>query len=141
MTDDSLDAFLAGERPDDVAIFVADRAVNDPERLLSYGTAVDGGVVLVLDGETGRNVFRAATGTDAMAFAKEAMGAEGEIGVDLSGGRCPDCGEDAVRLAFSFAEEQNDSVGGLYAEGDVIHAYARCDCGAAYAEKWVADER
>ena len=26
-----------------------------------------------------------------------------------------------------------------YVEGDVMHAYAACDCGTTYSEKWVVD--
>ena len=44
-----------------------------------------------------------------------------------------------VRFVFAFVEDQNDSVGGLYADGDVMHAYAACDCGTTYSEKWVVD--
>jgi hypothetical protein len=87
---------------------------------------------------------------DAMQFAKGAMGTEGDIAADLSGGVCPASesaaesaeGEDhAVQFVFAFAEEQNEEVGGLYAEGDVIHAYAHCDCGESFSHKWVTGER
>jgi hypothetical protein len=159
---DDLDAFLACERPDDVALFIADSYVDDVEPLLSYGERVADGVVIVVDGERGRNAFQAATGNDAMAFAKRAMGEDGDIAPDLTGGRCPDrdtapdpepdledeeapLWEDAAdhqtKFTFAFAEEQNEEVDGLYAEGDVIHAYAQCSCGTAYSQKWLAGER
>ncbi|WP_290814791.1 DUF5807 family protein [Halovivax sp.] len=140
-------AFLAGERPDDVAIYLSEAAADDLEKLASVGERVDGGVRIVVDGERGRNAFRAATGVEAMAFAKEAMGTDGDVAPDLAGGTCPeaDAGEDtdgdhATRFVFAFAEAQNEEVGGIYAEGDVIHAYAQCACGTAYADKWVAEE-
>ena len=50
--------FLAGERPEDVALFLSDRVVDDPAVLLEYGEEVPGGVLLVMDGETGRSVFQ-----------------------------------------------------------------------------------
>ena len=132
--------FLAGERPEDVALFLADSFVEgDGDGLAQHGERVDDGVILVVDGDRGRSVFKTATGTDAMGFAKRAMDTEGEISRDLSGGHCPDCDGD-VEFVFAFAEEQNEEVGGLYAEGDVIHAYAYCDCGTAYSDKWVASE-
>jgi hypothetical protein len=31
-------------------------------------------------------------------------------------------------------------VGGVYAEGDVVHAYAQCACGTAYSDRWVVDD-
>jgi hypothetical protein len=31
-------------------------------------------------------------------------------------------------------------VGGLYAEGAVVHAYAHCECGTSYSDRWVVDE-
>ena len=136
--------FLAGQRPEDVALYIADAAVDDPDVLDAYGEQVDDGTLIVVDGEKGRGAFQAATGTDAMGFAKQAMGTEGEIGEDLTGGACPEAdgdGEHATRFVFAFAEEQNEEVGGLYAEGDVIHAYAQCECGTAYSHKWVAGER
>lgn len=133
--------FLAGERTDDVALFLADAAVDTPEKLDEFGERVDGGRLLIVDGEAGRAAFRSATGTDAMGFAKEAMGTEGRIDRSLTGGACPDAEDDDVRFVFAFAEEQNEDVGGLYAEGDVIHAYAQCDCGTAYSHKWVVGER
>ena len=134
--------FLAGERPEDVALYLADTYVSD-DRLAEFGESVDDGVLIVVDGERGRNAFQAATGTDAMGFAKTAMGLEGVVDDDLTGGQCPEAstGEDhAVQFVFAFAEEQNEDVGGLYAEGDVIHAYARCTCGTAYSDRWAVSD-
>ncbi|MCL9813614.1 DUF5807 family protein [Natranaeroarchaeum aerophilus] len=133
--------FLAGERTEDVAFFLADEAVDDPDKLDGFGERVDGGHLLIVDGEAGRAAFQSATGTDAMGFAKEAMGTEGEIDLSLTGGACPDAEDDDVRFVFAFAEKQNEEVGGLYGEGDVIHAYAQCTCGTAYSHKWVVGER
>ena len=147
---DALAAFLAGDRPDDVALFLADAYVDDPETLADRGVRVDGGVVLVVDGERGRRVFSSITGADAMGFAREAGAVEGEIVPDLSGGTCPEhdtgnggTGENShtAQFVFAFVEARNEDVGGIYAEGDVIHAYARCDCGAGYSERWVAGDR
>lgn len=135
------EAFLAGERPDDVAIYLAEGVVDDPDALAGYGERLEDGVLLVVPGESGRNAFSTATGKDAMAFAKEAMGEEGEIDADLTGGSCPACGDDEVRIVFAFAEEPNEEVGGIYAEGTVIHAYAQCACGTAFSQRWVAGER
>ncbi len=135
--------FLAGERLDDVALFLAESYVSD-DRLEEFGERVDDGVLIVVDGERGRNAFRAATGTDAMAFAQSAMALEGVVERDLAGGECPEASTDeddhAVQFVFAFAEEQNEGAGGIYAEGDVVHAYARCRCGTAYSDRWtVAD--
>jgi hypothetical protein len=128
--------FLAGARPEDVALYLADAAVDGD--LGDHGEPVDGGTVLVVDGERGRAVFSRITGGDVMGFAGEAMGEEGTVGHELTGGECPDCDGDP-RFVFAFAEEQNEEAGGQYAEGDVVHAYARCTCGAAYSDRWVAD--
>ncbi len=154
---DILGAFLAGDRLDDIALFLADAFVDDPETLADRGVRVDGGVVLVVDGERGRRVFSSITGADAMVFAREAGATEGEIAPDLSGGTCPEhdstSGESenkteremtdghTVQFVFMFAEAQNEDVGGIYAHGDVIHAYARCDCGAGYSHRWIAGSR
>ena len=154
----TLSEFLAGERPEDVALFLADDYLDEDGTIASHGESVEGGVVLVADGERGRSIFSAGTGMDAMQFAKGAMGNEGEIAADLSGGVCPaseaeseegdadesadaDGADHAVQFVFAFAEEQNEEVGGLYAEGDVIHAYAHCDCGESFSHKWVSGER
>jgi hypothetical protein len=56
-------------------------------------------------------------------------------------GGATDDEEHAPRFVFAFAEAQNPEVGGLYAEGDVLHAYAVCECGTAYSDRWVAGER
>ena len=149
-----LEAFLAGDRLDDVVFYVSDAFLDDDSRLREVGTETDGGVLLVLDGETGRSAFQAGTGMGAMEFAKEAMAAEGEIARSLDDGECPfagdqagDAGSDAadvdhdVRFVFAFAEGENSEVGGLYAEGDVIHAYAHCTCGESYSRKWVVGDR
>ncbi len=141
--------FLAGDRPDDIALFLADSYVSD-DRLESFGQAVDNGVLLVVDGERGRNAFQAATGKQAMEFAQSAMSVEGVIDGDLTDGQCPDDGANDEpeaettasgdthdpQFIFAFAEEQNDDVGGIYAEGDVVHAYAQCTCGTAYSDRW-----
>jgi hypothetical protein len=132
--------FLAGERPEDVALFLADSFVEGDGGLADHGEAVADGVVLVVEGEQGRSVFKTATGMDAMGFAKQAMGTDGDVARDLSGGTCPECADGGTEFVFAFAEEQNEEVGGLYAEGDVIHAYGYCECGTAYADKWVAGD-
>ena len=141
------DAFLAGDRTDHVALFLADSFASG-DSLAEHGESVPGGTLLVVPGDTGRSVFQTATGMEAMGFAKQAMGTGGTIHADLAGGDCPaasEAGEDDedhdVEFVFAFAEEQNEEVGGLYGEGDVIHAYAYCDCGTAYSDKWVAGER
>jgi hypothetical protein len=133
------DEFLAGERTDDIALFLADSFVSG-DSLAEYGESIPGGTLLVVSGETGRSVFEKATGMDAMDFAKRAMGTDGEIAPNLAGGDCPEDDHD-VEFVFAFAEAQNEEVGGLYAEGDVIHAYAYCECGTAYSQKWIAGER
>ncbi len=142
-----LDEFLAGDRLDDVVFYVSDDYLDDDSRLREVGTETDGGVRLILDGETGRSAFQAGTGMDAMEFAKEAMGTEGTISRSLDGGECPFADADdsdeehRVRFVFAFAEAQNEDVGGLYAEGDVVHAYAHCTCGGSYSHKWIVGER
>lgn len=136
MSDPELDAFLAGDRLDHVALFLTDDYLDDQGALAAHGTEVEGGVVLVVPGEKGRQLFSAGTGMDAMAFAKEAMGTDGDIDHDLTGGTCPDCGE-SVAFVLAFAEAQNEEVGGIYAEGDVIHAYAACPDGTAFSDRWI----
>ena len=131
--------FLAGERPEDVAVFLAESFVDDLDALAGSGEPVPDGILIIVDGDRGRDAFQAATGMDAMNFASAAMGTEGQIDRDLSGGTCPstETGAHEVQFTFAFAEEQNEEVGGIYAEGDVIHAYAYCTCGTAFSEKWV----
>jgi hypothetical protein len=135
MSDIDLDAFLAGEALDHVVLFLTDDYLDD-DALAAHGRAVDGGVILVVPGDQGRRLFQAGTGMDAMAFAREAMDVQGAIDRDLSGGTCPECGED-VAFVFAFAEGQNEEVGGIYAEGPVIHAYAACADGTAFSDRWV----
>ena len=135
------EAFLAGERPDDVHIYLHERRVSNAEALEPYGERVADGVVLVLGGARARDVFQQTTGIDPMALARTAMGTEGSVAPDCAGGTCPSCGSDDPEFVFAFAEEQNEEAGGLYAEGAVVHAYAACDCGERYTEKWVADQR
>lgn len=152
---DDLTAFLNGERLDDVAIYVADSFFDGDHPLASAGIEVDGGVVVVVPGETGREAFADSTGLDPMAFAKQAMDRTGEIDGRLAGGICPEAGDDGdadansgtdettddhhIEFIFAFAEAENEEVGGLYADGDVIHAYAHCACGADFSQKWLAD--
>jgi hypothetical protein len=141
---DKLQAFLAGERLDDVAIYIDEGNLGDDHKLGSAGEEVDTGIVLVVPGEAGRNAFQQATGIGAMAFAKEAMDRDGEIESTLAGGVCPDDdgdGEHNIEFVLSFAEAQNEEVGGLYEEGDVIHAYAHCSCGVNFSQKWLAGSR
>jgi hypothetical protein len=142
MTDSDRAAFLAGERPEDVLIYLNDAAVSHPDALEAHGERTDDGIVLVLPGDQARGLFQQAAGIDPMNFAKQAMGTDGDVDADCLGGTCPDAdgGEHDARFIFAFAEEQNEEVGDIYAEGDVIHAYASCSCGTAYADKWVAGE-
>ncbi|MEF8779495.1 MAG: DUF5807 family protein [Haloferacaceae archaeon] len=141
-----LERFLAGDRLDDVALFVSDAHLDESGRIANVGESVDGGVVLVVPGDDGRRAFASGTGMDAMDFAKGAMATDGTISPRLDGGECPAAeppteGDHHVEFVFAFAEGRNEEVGGLYAEGDVIHAYAQCSCGESYSHKWIAGER
>jgi len=141
-----LDEFLAGDRVDDIVFYLSDAYLDDDSRLREVGTETADGVRLVLDGETGRSAFEAGTGMGAMEFAQTAMDADGEITRELDGGACPFAESDpeadhGVRFVFAFAEAQNEAVGGLYADGDVVHAYAHCGCGESYSDKWVVGTR
>ncbi|WP_224267803.1 DUF5807 family protein [Haloprofundus salinisoli] len=139
--------FFAGERLDDVALFLTDDYLDEQGKIANYGETVDGGVVLVEPGDKGRQLFAAGTGMKAMEFAQSAMGNEGVIADDLSGGECPAAEGEAesgaddhrVKFVFAFAEAKNEEVGGIYAEGDVIHAYAQCECGQSYSDRWVVE--
>ncbi len=146
---DDLRAFLAGDRPNDVVLFLSESFVEDTGALEGFGERIEsddfGGVLLVVDGERGRSVFERMTGMDAMSFAGAAMDNPGTIDPELTGGDCPEAAsgpqDHHAEFVFAFAEAQNDEVGGIYAEGDVIHAYVYCSCGTAYSDKWVAGER
>ena len=135
------ESFLAGDRPDDVLVYLEEEGVGSVEDLLEIGTRVDDGVVLVLPGDDGRAAFESATGLDPMAFAGAAMDTDGDVADDCSGGTCPadDGADHHARFVFAFAEAQNEAVGDLYAEGDVMHAYAACDCGTTYSDRWVVE--
>lgn len=140
--EDRYEAFLRGDRPDDILIYLHEDGVGSIDELANIGVRVDDGVVLVLAGEAGQRAFQRATGLDAMDFAGKAMGTDGHIDADCTGGTCPDAdnpGDHYVRFVFAFVEEQNEAVGGIYAEGDVRHGYAACDCGTTYSEKSVLD--
>jgi hypothetical protein len=142
--DERREAFLAGECTDDVLLFFNEAAVDDVETLAEVGEAVEDGVVLVRPGEAGRTAFERATGVDPMELAGSAMGVEGTIVPDCTDGECPDddgTGDHWPRFVFAFAEDENPDVGDIYADGDVVHAYALCDCGTAYSQRWVAGER
>lgn len=132
-----LEEFLAGERLDDVALFLTRDYLDSEGKIANYGEEVDGGVVLVVDGEKGRQLFGAGTGMDVMEFAQTATANEGRIDRDLTGGDPPDGGD--VAFVFAFAEAQNEEVGDIYAEGDVIHAYASSTEGNAFSDRWVVD--
>jgi hypothetical protein len=140
---DRLDAFLAGERTEDVAFYLHEEGVGDVDALADVGVRTDEGVVLVLPGEEGREAFQRATSLNPMNFAGMAMDTEGEVARDLTAGTCPaGDGEDHyAKFVFAFAEEHHPEMEGLYAEGDVLHAYAACACGETYSEKWLAGER
>ncbi|SDJ18553.1 hypothetical protein SAMN05216226_10127 [Halovenus aranensis] len=133
--------FIAGQRPEDVHIYIDADAVSNIDALTEHGERTEDGIVLVMDGEQARGVFQSATGIDPMALAQEAMDTDGSVTADCTDGTCPADDSHTAKFIFSFAEAQNDDVGGLYAEGDVIHAYAACECGERYSDKWVADDR
>ena len=136
-------AFLAGERPDNVQIYLHEDVLSNPEALAAHGESVEDGIVLLLDGDEARTIFQEATGIDPMALAQDAMATEGTVDHDCAGGTCP-AGENRnhhPRLIFAFAEAENEEAGGLYAQGPVIHAYVACACGERYSDKWVATDR
>lgn len=146
MTD--LETFLAGRAPDYVTIVLADAVLDDPEVLTEHAEPIDGGRALVLGGAKGRSVFQRVTGQDPMGFARAAGNRDGHVERDLSGGDCPgvvaegddgNSGEHDPHVLLSFVEAQNEAVGGLYAEGPVVHAYVQCACGTRYSDKWVAE--
>jgi len=133
--------FRRGERVDDVCIYLHEEGVGNVEALSELSLRTGEGVLLVMPGEEGRAAFRRATSLDPMDFAGMAMDTEGEIDDDLTSGTCPDAGDGAahyVKFVFAFAEAHHPEMDGLYAEGDVVHAYAACACGTTYSDKWVA---
>jgi len=132
--------FLAGERPTDIHIFLHEDSVSNLDALEAYGERVEDGIVIVLDGDEARGVFQKATGIDPMALAQEAMRTEGEIAADCASATCPADDDHVPQFIFSFAEEQNEEVGGIYGEGPVIHGYVACECGTRYSDRWVVDE-
>lgn len=132
-------AFLAGDRPEDVHVFLHESVVSNLDPLLDHGERVENGVALVVPGEDASSIFESATGIAPMAFARQAMDTDGDVADDCTDGTCPECGADEPRFVFAFLEEQNDEAGGLYAEGPVMHGYAACQCGTYYSEKWVVD--
>lgn len=141
----SIDAFLAGEKPQHVAAYFSAASLSDAETLAeqAYAEAAGDGVRIVVPADAGRAAFESATGIDPMDFAGDAMGTPGTISQKLTDGECPnsdDVGDHAVQIVFAFAEEQNEEAGGLYAEGNVIHAYTRCACGTMYSDKWLAED-
>ena len=136
------DEFLAGDRPDDVLIYLAADVLGNPDALADVGESVADGVVLVVPGDQGRGALQSAVGVDPMEFAQDAVGTEGEVSRDALHATCPasDDGNDhALQFLFAFAEAENAEAGGLYAEGDVIHAYAHCACGRRFSDRWVAE--
>jgi len=132
------EAFLAGERPDDVAIFIDDDVVEGD--LSDAAERTENGWLLIVDGESGRSVFQRLAGVDPMAFARQAGDARTAVDRDLTGGDCPEDSDHDPEYVFAFVEAQNEEVGGLYADGPVVHAYAHCECGADYSERWVAGD-
>lgn len=142
------EAFLAGERTDDVLLFLADGFVRNADALDAYAERVEDGYVLVLPGDRGRALFPTVAGRAPMEFAQEATERAGSVDPDLTGGRCPDAAGDrssgaahALRFLLAFAQAQTDDVGGPYEAGDVVHAYAQCTCGTAYSDRWVVGDR
>ncbi len=135
------EAFLAGERPETVQIYLHEAVVSNPDALLDHGRQVADGIVLLLDGQRGRQTFQTATGIDPMALAREAMDTDGVVDPDCAGGTCPVDPAHETRMVFAFVEAENEAAGGLYAEGPVVHAYAACECGERYSQKWVAGTR
>ncbi|WP_336021553.1 DUF5807 family protein [Halobellus salinisoli] len=162
-----LEEFLAGERHEDVALFLTEAYLDSQGKLPKMGETVESGYVLVVPGDDGRRAFSAGTGMDAMEFARGAMAERGHISRTLDGGECPEAAAETddddvdaaetdaddsdadesdsvddheVEFIFAFSEEQNEEVGGLYERGEVVHAYAHCECGASYSDKWVVGE-
>jgi hypothetical protein len=131
--------FLAGDRHDDILVYLHEDTVGDLDALAGVAEPVADGAVLVLPGDQGSAVFERATGIAPMSFAGDAMDTEGEIDPELTDGTCPSRSEaeHRVKFVFAFSEAQNEAVGDLYAEGDVLHAYAACACGTTYSDKWV----
>ncbi|MFP4626256.1 MAG: DUF5807 family protein [Natronomonas sp.] len=149
------ESFLEGGRPDHVGIFLHESAVDSVETFVDrdLGVRLETGVVLVLPGPAGRKLFHRATGLEAMTFAGGAMKTEGVIVNDLTGGSCPDASGDGnadendgsrtdheAKFIFAFVEAENEDAGGIYADGPVLHAYAACECGTTYSDRWVVAE-
>ena len=138
-----LEEFLAGGRHDDVALFLTHEYLDSEGKLPNLGEEVENGYVLVVPGDDGRRAFAAGTGMDAMEFSRTAMERKGHVDREIGGGECPERDAEENHQAefiFAFSEERNTEVGGLYARGDVVHAYAHCACGVNYSDKWVVGE-
>ncbi len=136
--------FLAGERPEDVLFFLHEDAVSNPGALAEYADEVEDGHVLVLPGDDGRSAFQSATGID------DGTGSAGDgnrgrhrrrpdrRGLSDRRGGAGERPHDPIRLRLRRGTERGRRR--LYAEGDVVHAYAVCACGERYSDKWVVGE-
>jgi len=103
------EAFLDGNRPDDILIYLHEDGVGSIDDLAEIGIRTEDGVVLVLPGEQGRSAFQRATGLDAMDFAGMAMDTDGEIAADCTGGECPDgdgSDDHYAKFVFAFVEDK-----------------------------------
>ncbi|MFB6254969.1 MAG: DUF5807 family protein [Halobacteriaceae archaeon] len=137
------DEFLAGNRPNDIALYFANSFLDNPENLSDYGVSVANGVILIVDGSTGRSIFNEVTGMQPMQFAQRAMQTSGSIESSLTSAECPNStasNNHFIKFLFAFVEEEKNNIDGIYDQGDVMHVYAFCSCDTAFSDRWVINK-
>ena len=136
----SYDEFLAVNRHDDIVLFLSEHVVDEHSAIRDQALSVETGCVLTISGTRAQQIVESAIGMGPMAFAKKAMGTRVHVDRELKDAACPSGHTDhETEFILAFSEAENQAVGGLYAQGPVIHAYTQCSCGALAADKWVAD--
>jgi hypothetical protein len=139
----SLGQFVAGNRPEHVMLFQRDGTGPLSDNAQELGHEVADGTVIVAPAVMAQEIVSEVLSPSPTEFTDRAREREGEIESFLTAGTCPDAGEDdgkhLLEQLFAFVQPEDQSLGEMYAKGDVMHAYAQCSCQAHYSDKWVID--
>lgn len=139
----SFGRFIAGEKPKHILLYHGIGAGKLPDQAAKLAHDIEDGHVMVLPAAMAQEIADKVLIPDLSTFSERSRERGGAIESFLTAGTCPEAMDNGkghtLEQIFAFVQPKDELLGGIYAKGDVMHAYALCSCQTYYSDRWVVD--
>ncbi|WP_254280489.1 DUF5807 family protein [Haloarcula marina] len=138
----SHEQFIAGNRPGHIMLFQHENATSLPDDASKVAKNAAEGKMIIQPAVMARDLIDKVLVPNISQFTELSQKRQGNIEPYLTSGDCPEANSNhdedhIIEQLFAFVQPKHNSLGGIYADGDVMHAYARCSCQVHYSDRWV----